>query len=44
LAARPPSAARIEVWREGMDEEERRRYESVAGPLLVDLGYDVPSS
>jgi hypothetical protein len=44
LAARPPSAARTEVWREGMDEEERRRYESVAGPLLVDLGYDVPSS
>ena len=44
LAARAPSAARTEVWREGMSQDERRRYESVAGPLLVDLGYDVPSS
>jgi hypothetical protein len=43
LAAKPPSAARTEVWRTEMDDEERVAFEAVAGGLLAELGYDVPS-
>ncbi len=43
LAPKPPSAARIEVWRTEMDAGERSEFEAVAGGLLAELGYDVPS-
>jgi hypothetical protein len=43
LAARPPSAARTGVWRTEMDPAERAEFEAVAGRLLAELGYDVPS-
>jgi hypothetical protein len=43
LAAQPPSGARTDVWRTGMDSAERAEFEHVAGGLLVELGYDVPS-
>ncbi len=43
LAARPPSGARTEVWRTEMDPAERAEFEGVAGGLLAELGYDVPS-
>ena len=43
LAAQPPTGQRIEVWRGEMDPADRAEFERVAGALLVELGYDVPS-
>ncbi|MFL5870157.1 MAG: sulfotransferase family protein [Solirubrobacterales bacterium] len=43
LAAEPPRPERTEAWRTEMSESDRREFEAVAGPLLADLGYDVPS-
>ena len=43
LAAKPPSAVRTGVWRTEMDPAERAEFEHVAGGLLAELGYDVPS-
>ena len=43
LAAQPPSGARTEAWRTEMDAGERAEFEHVAGGLLAELGYDVPS-
>jgi hypothetical protein len=43
LAAKPPSGARTEVWRTEMGAAERAEFEAVAGGLLAELGYDVPS-
>ena len=43
LAAKPPTAARTEVWRTEMDAADREEFEAVAGALLAELGYDVPS-
>jgi Sulfotransferase family len=43
LAAEPPSAARTGAWRTEMSERDRAAFKSVAGPLLRELGYDVPS-
>jgi hypothetical protein len=43
LATRPPRAERTEAWRTEMGEADRREFEAVAGGLLADLGYDVPS-
>jgi hypothetical protein len=43
LAAEPPTAARTGAWRTEMSERDRVAFESVAGPLLRELGYDVPS-
>ncbi len=43
LAATPPSAARTEVWRTEMGPGERAEFEAVAGGLLAELGYDLPS-
>jgi hypothetical protein len=37
------NTSRIGVWRTEMDAGERHDFEAVAGPLLRDLGYDVPS-
>ncbi len=44
LAARPATSSRAGGWRRSMPRSERREFEAVAGPLLRDLGYDVPSS
>jgi Sulfotransferase family len=43
LATGPPKAERTEAWRTEMSDADRREFEAVAGPLLVELGYDVPS-
>jgi hypothetical protein len=43
LATEPPRGERTGVWRTEMSEADRREFESVAGGLLAELGYDVPS-
>jgi hypothetical protein len=43
LASQPPSDARTGVWRAEMDPADRAEFEHVAGDLLAELGYDVPS-
>ena len=43
LAAQPPSGARTGAWREEMSAADRAEFEAVAGALLAELGYDVPS-
>jgi hypothetical protein len=43
LASQPPSAVRTGVWRTEMDPADRAEFEHVAGGLLAELGYDVPS-
>lgn len=43
LATEAPTSARIEVWRDDMDARDREEFEDVAGGLLRELGYDVPS-
>jgi Sulfotransferase family len=40
-AARPPSTDRIGRWRHDLSEDERRRFESIAGETLEELGYEV---
>lgn len=37
----PPDRTRIQAWRHAMTRDERAGFESVAGPLLRELGYDV---
>jgi len=36
-----PDPRRVSRWREGMDRGDRELFESIAGPLLVELGYRV---
>jgi hypothetical protein len=36
-----PDARRVQRWREQMDREDRRVFESIAGELLAELGYPV---
>jgi hypothetical protein len=43
LATEPPRAERTGAWRSEMSEADRREFETVAGSLLAELGYDVPS-
>jgi Sulfotransferase family len=43
LATEPPRDRRGGAWRTEMSEGDRREFESVAGGLLAELGYDVPS-
>lgn len=43
LAAAPPTSARTEAWRSEMDPSDRAAFDAVAGGLLAELGYDVPS-
>jgi Sulfotransferase family len=43
LATEPPRGERTGAWRSEMSEADRREFESVAGGLLAELGYDVPS-
>jgi hypothetical protein len=38
---RPPDASRVGFWRAAMTTDERSAFESVAGGLLRELGYDV---
>ncbi len=42
--SRPPDPTRIGRWREDMPEDDRRRFEAVAGPLLEELGYERSST
>jgi hypothetical protein len=39
----PPDISRVQAWKSAMSAAERRRYEAVAGPLLLQLGYEVDS-
>ena len=41
LASEPPRSDRIGMWRERMSASEVAEYERVAGPLLVELGYEL---
>ena len=41
LAKEPPKAERIAAWRERMSAADRAAFESVAGDLLAELGYEV---
>jgi hypothetical protein len=43
LARQPASTARTGTWRTEMSPEDEREFESVAGELLRDLGYDLLS-
>ena len=36
----PPEPARVFAWRQTMSMEEARRFHSVAGDLLKELGYE----
>jgi hypothetical protein len=40
LVAYPPQPSRIQAWKRSMTGDERSRYESVAGALLRELGYE----
>ena len=42
-AKEPASTSRIGAWRTEMESGDRHEFEAVAGSLLRDLGYDVPS-
>ena len=44
LAAEPATSAHTGAWREQMSTAERAEFEAVAGDLLAELGYEVPSS
>ncbi|MEJ7875623.1 MAG: sulfotransferase [Solirubrobacterales bacterium] len=41
LAKEPPREDRLGAWRRKMTPEEIASYESIAGPLLVELGYEL---
>ena len=41
LTSEPPRTDRIGVWRREMDPADLAEFESVAGPLLTDLGYEL---
>ena len=41
LTMQPPDSSRVFAWKESMTEDERNRFEAVAGPLLRELGYEV---
>lgn len=41
LTKLPPQRSRVGRWRSDMTDDERRIFEDVAGPLLLELGYDV---
>jgi hypothetical protein len=43
LATEPPNPGRIATWKERMSEGDRREFESVAGDLLAELGYETGS-
>jgi Sulfotransferase family len=43
LTTAPPQADRTDVWKTGMSAEDRRTFESVAGELLAELGYETGS-
>jgi hypothetical protein len=38
--SRPPDPSRINRWKTDMPEEDRRKFEAIAGPLLAELGYE----
>ena len=41
LVSKPPSSERVGRWRREMEPADREAFESVAGPMLADLGYEV---
>jgi Sulfotransferase family len=43
LAAERPTELRVEAWRTEMEPADRAEFEAVAGDLLRDLGYHLPS-
>jgi len=43
LTSKPPDPSRLARWKEDMDPEQNRIFESVAGDLLISLDYEVVS-
>jgi hypothetical protein len=41
LVSKPPSESRVGRWRTDMAEADRREFESIAGRMLRDLGYEL---
>jgi hypothetical protein len=41
LAKEPPREDRLNAWKHKMTEEEVASYEAIAGPMLVELGYEL---
>ena len=41
LTMEPPQHSRVQSWKRTMDQDERARFECVAGDLLRELGYEV---
>ena len=41
---KPPDPSKLDKWRREMSDEDRRAYESVAGEMLAELGYEVGAS
>ncbi|HEV2074720.1 MAG TPA: sulfotransferase, partial [Thermoleophilaceae bacterium] len=42
--SRPPDPSRIDRWRVDMPEDDRRKFEAIAGDLLAELGYERDST
>jgi hypothetical protein len=42
LTKRPPDTSRISRWKTEMSDEDQRAFESIAGNMLRDLGYETP--
>jgi hypothetical protein len=43
MTKEPPRSERVHRWKTKMSEADREEFESVAGELLAELGYEVPS-
>ena len=41
LTSKPPDPSRLARWKEDMDPEQNRIFESVAGEMLISLDYEV---
>jgi hypothetical protein len=43
LTSKPPDPTRLARWKEDMDPEQNEIFESIAGEMLAELGYEVVS-
>jgi hypothetical protein len=41
LTTQPPDSSRVFAWKQAMNQDEKLRYATIAGPLLQELGYEV---
>ena len=44
LTSKPPDPSRLARWKEDMDPADVAAFESVAAPLLTELGYEVSTA